>query len=107
VLLLPESSQTENFLGPGCTGCVFGSLISISTLCIVGALETLGLLPCVPSQGYGNKKFVFQGVHETICYGPADQPWKEGEVPVNQIVFIGRDLDRKVRAASHGLAHTR
>ncbi|KAF5840067.1 CobW/HypB/UreG, nucleotide-binding domain-containing protein [Dunaliella salina] len=45
--------------------------------------------------GYGNKKFVFQGVHETICYGPADHPWKEGEVPVNQIVFIGRDLDRK------------
>ncbi|KAL6748377.1 nickel chaperone for hydrogenase [Haematococcus lacustris] len=45
--------------------------------------------------GYGRKKFVFQGVHETICYGPADQPWAAGEVPLNQIVFIGRGLDRK------------
>jgi len=47
-------------------------------------------------QGYGNKKFVFQGVHETICYGPAEHPWKEDEEPVNQIVFIGKGLDRKV-----------
>lgn len=53
-------------------------------------------LPLPPAQGYGNKKFVFQGVHETICYGPADKPWAEGEQPMNQIVFIGRGLDRKV-----------
>lgn len=49
------------------------------------------------TQGYGNKKFVFQGVHETICYGPAEHAWEEGEEPVNQIVFIGKGLDRKVR----------
>lgn len=46
-------------------------------------------------QGYGNQRFVFQGVHETICYGPSDKPWAEGETRVNQIVFIGRKLDRK------------
>ncbi len=39
-------------------------------------------------------KFVFQGVHETICFGPASEGWKEGETPVNQIVFIGRNLSR-------------
>lgn len=53
-------------------------------------------------QGYGNKKFVFQGVHETICYGPADQPWKADEVRINQVVFIGRGLDRKVRVRLRG-----
>jgi G3E family GTPase len=46
-------------------------------------------------QGYGNRKFVFQGVHETICYGPSDRPWTEDEPRINQIVFIGKDLDRK------------
>ena len=45
--------------------------------------------------GYGSKKFVFQGVHETICYGPCDKPWNEREVKLNQLVFIGRGLDRK------------
>ncbi|GFR48893.1 hypothetical protein Agub_g10838 [Astrephomene gubernaculifera] len=45
--------------------------------------------------GYGSTKFVFQGVHETICYGPAEQPWRPDEAPVNQVVFIGRGLDRK------------
>ncbi|KAG2501702.1 hypothetical protein HYH03_000203 [Edaphochlamys debaryana] len=45
--------------------------------------------------GYGNTKFVFQGVHETICYGPAEQPWRPEEQRINQVVFIGRGLDRK------------
>ncbi|WIA08487.1 hypothetical protein OEZ85_007923 [Tetradesmus obliquus] len=45
--------------------------------------------------GYGNQRFVFQGVHETICYGPSDKPWGENETRINQIVFIGRKLDRK------------
>lgn len=52
--------------------------------------------PLLTLQGYGRKKFVFQGVHETICYGPADKDWEEGEPCINQIVFIGRGLDRKV-----------
>lgn len=47
------------------------------------------------SQGYGNQRFVFQGVHETICYGPSDKPWGDSEPRINQIVFIGRKLDRK------------
>jgi len=46
--------------------------------------------------GHPNKKFVFQGVHETICYGPAEQPWAKNEPILNQIVFIGRGLDRKM-----------
>lgn len=41
---------------------------------------------------------MFQGVHETICFGPAATGWQEDEEPINQIVFIGRDLDRKVGA---------
>ncbi|KAG1667433.1 hypothetical protein FOA52_004850 [Chlamydomonas sp. UWO 241] len=45
--------------------------------------------------GYDDQKFVFQGVHETICYGPCDKGWVEGEAPQNQIVFIGKGLDRK------------
>jgi len=74
-------------------------------------------------QGYGNHKFVFQGVHETICYGPCDKPWKDEESKMNQvrhlylspcsplsflpfmsffltiqIVFIGRGLDRRALA---------
>lgn len=49
----------------------------------------------VCAQGYGNQRFVFQGVHETICYGPSDKPWGDAEPRINQIVFIGRKLDRK------------
>lgn len=46
-------------------------------------------------QGYGSRRFVFQGVHETICYGPAEKPWGENEPLINQLVFIGRGLNRK------------
>lgn len=45
--------------------------------------------------GYGAQKFLFQGVHETICYGPSDKAWQDDEPRINQIVFIGRNLDRK------------
>lgn len=47
-------------------------------------------------QGQEATKFVFQGVHETICFGPAAAGWQAGETPLNQIVFIGRDLNRRV-----------
>ncbi|KAI7839262.1 hypothetical protein COHA_006960 [Chlorella ohadii] len=46
-------------------------------------------------KGQEATKFVFQGVHETICFGPAATGWAAGEAPVNQIVFIGRDLNRR------------
>lgn len=49
-------------------------------------------------KGQERTKFVFQGVHETICFGPAATGWREDEETVNQIVFIGRDLDRKALA---------
>jgi hypothetical protein len=48
-------------------------------------------------KGQEATKFVFQGVHETICFGPAAAGWQPGEELINQIVFIGRDLDRAVR----------
>lgn len=46
-------------------------------------------------KGQEQTKFVFQGVHETVCFGPASSGWSEGEEAVNQIVFIGRNLNRK------------
>jgi G3E family GTPase len=46
-------------------------------------------------KGQERTKFVFQGVHETICFGPAASDWSEAKVPLNQIVFIGRNLPRK------------
>ena len=51
--------------------------------------------PTASTQGQEQTKYVFQGVHETICYGPSDKPWGENEPRINQIVFIGRKLDRK------------
>ena len=46
-------------------------------------------------QGQEATKFVFQGVHETICFGPAATGWHASEAPpLNQIVFIGRHLNR-------------
>ncbi|GAB4819489.1 hypothetical protein N2152v2_006535 [Parachlorella kessleri] len=46
-------------------------------------------------KGQEKTKFMFQGVHETICFGPAASGWADGEEPINQIVFIGRNLNRK------------
>jgi G3E family GTPase len=44
--------------------------------------------------GQGNTKFVFQGVHEQINFGPAQDPWKDDEERINKFVFIGRNLNR-------------
>ena len=41
----------------------------------------------------GDTKFVFQGVHEQINFGPADTPWKEKEERLSKLVFIGKNLD--------------
>lgn len=54
--------------------------------------RTKGLLSF---HGQGNAKFVFQGVHEQINFGPSKKPWAEGETRVNKFVFIGKDLDRE------------
>jgi G3E family GTPase len=53
--------------------------------------RTKGLLSF---HGQGDVKFVFQGVHEQINFGPAKEPWKEGEVRLNKFVFIGKNLNR-------------
>jgi G3E family GTPase len=49
--------------------------------------RTKGLLSF---HGQGDTKFVFQGVHEQINFGPASTPWKEGEEKINKFVFIGK-----------------
>lgn len=54
--------------------------------------RTKGLLAF---HGQGETKFVFQGVHEQINFGPAKEPWKAGEEKVNKFVFIGKNLNRK------------
>merc|ERR1712085_244774 len=50
--------------------------------------------------GQGDTKFVFQGVHEQINFGPSQKPWKEGEERENKFVFIGKNLDRKELTSS-------
>lgn len=54
--------------------------------------RTKGLLSF---HGQGDTKFVFQGVHEQINFGPAKQPWAADEERVNKFVFIGKNLDKK------------
>lgn len=41
----------------------------------------------------GDTKFVFQGVHDNINFGPAPVDWKPDEVRLSKMVFIGRNLD--------------
>jgi G3E family GTPase len=40
------------------------------------------------------QRFVFQGVH-MLFGGKPDRPWRPGEERLNQLVFIGRNLDRE------------
>uniref|UniRef100_A0A7S1B3K8 CobW C-terminal domain-containing protein n=1 Tax=Corethron hystrix TaxID=216773 RepID=A0A7S1B3K8_9STRA len=54
--------------------------------------RTKGLLSF---HGQGDTKFVFQGVHEQINFGPADKPWGKDEERVNKFVFIGKNLNRR------------
>jgi len=53
--------------------------------------RTKGLLSF---HGQKDVKFVFQGVHEQINFGPADTPWGKDEERINKFVFIGKNLDR-------------
>ncbi len=45
--------------------------------------------------GQGDAKFVFQGVHEQIHFGPSQSTWAPGEPRINKMVFIGRKLNRE------------
>ena len=38
----------------------------------------------------GDAKFVFQGVHEQINFGPSDKPWGPDEKRLSKMVFIGK-----------------
>ena len=44
-------------------------------------------------KGQGDTKFVFQGVHEQVNFGPADAEWKKDEARLSKMVFIGKNLD--------------
>lgn len=46
-------------------------------------------------KGQGNTKFVFQGVHENINFGPSSKPWGDDEERVSTMVFIGRNLNKE------------
>lgn len=41
----------------------------------------------------GDVKYVFQGVHEQVNFGPAENPWKADEVRSSKMVFIGKNID--------------
>jgi len=53
--------------------------------------RTKGLLSF---HGQGDTKFVFQGVHEQINFGPSSKPWASDETRINKFVFIGKNLNR-------------
>merc|ERR1712008_589885 len=53
--------------------------------------RTKGLLSF---HGQGDTKFVFQGVHEQINFGPSSKPWAKDEARINKFVFIGKNLNR-------------
>jgi G3E family GTPase len=41
----------------------------------------------------GDLKFVFQGVHDQINFGPSEKPWGSDEKRISKMVFIGKNLD--------------
>lgn len=41
----------------------------------------------------GDTKFVFQGVHDQINFGPSEHPWGADEPRISKMVFIGKNLD--------------
>jgi len=45
--------------------------------------------------GQGDTRFVFQGVHENINFGPSSVPFKPDEKRQSTLVFIGRGLNRE------------
>lgn len=43
----------------------------------------------------GDLKFVFQGVHDQVQFGPSDKPWGADEPRLSKMVFIGKNLDHE------------
>jgi G3E family GTPase len=41
----------------------------------------------------GDTKFVFQGVHEQINFGPSERPFAADELRESKMVFIGKNID--------------
>ena len=42
---------------------------------------------------HGNDRFVFQGVHEQVNFGPSDRPFGPDDPRISKMVFIGKNLD--------------
>merc|ERR1712241_1269354 len=53
--------------------------------------------------GQGDVKFVFQGIHDQVQFGPASELWKDNEARTNKFVFIGKGLNRD--ELTKGLKH--
>lgn len=54
----------------------------------------------------GDVKFVFQGVHEQINFGPSEVCWAEGEPRLTKMVFIGKNLDYEfLKTSLEGCIH--
>eukprot|EP00599_Poterioochromonas_sp_BG-1_P005210 CAMPEP_0173149736 /NCGR_PEP_ID=MMETSP1105-20130129/10512_1 /TAXON_ID=2985 /ORGANISM="Ochromonas sp., Strain BG-1" /LENGTH=474 /DNA_ID=CAMNT_0014064677 /DNA_START=30 /DNA_END=1454 /DNA_ORIENTATION=- len=43
----------------------------------------------------GDLKFVFQGVHDQVQFGPSEKPWGPDESRLSKMVFIGKNLDHE------------
>ena len=71
------------------TFVVLISLILIFSFLMVSRLNFYSLKPSINQ----NRRFVFQGVHMTL-EGRPGSPWLKNEKRTNQIVFIGKDLDK-------------
>jgi len=67
----------------------------MSTLLQAKAVDIYRSKGVLSFAGQGSTKFVFQGVHETINFGPASTPWGDDEERISKIVFIGRNLNRE------------
>lgn len=65
----------------------------ISNLLATKGVDLFRMKGILNIQGSENR-YVFQGVH-MLFDGKADRPWKSGEERKSQLVFIGRNLDRK------------
>ncbi|CAE7408878.1 Cbwd1 [Symbiodinium microadriaticum] len=65
----------------------------MSTLLQTNAANLYRTKGVLAFDGQGDTKFVFQGVHEQINFGPTEHPWRPEEARVSKLVFIGKNLD--------------
>jgi len=88
-----EHDDSVSSVGLNASGSLDASLFEnwITTLLRSKGIDIFRMKGIVSLEGQDDR-FVFQGVH-MLFDGEADRPWGEEE-RYNQLVFIGRDLDR-------------